>query len=86
MQTDVFGCETELPNTEEGPAFGAALIAGVGAGVWPSVAAACDAAIRVTETLQPSPEGARYHAVRRVYADLYPDLKDRFAALSAAGA
>lgn len=84
MQADVFGCPVELPNTEEGPAFGAALLGGVGAGIWPSVAAACDATIRVTETLQPSGDAPRYEPARRVYADLYPDLNRHFASLSAA--
>jgi xylulokinase len=84
MQADVFGCPVELPNTEEGPAFGAALLAAVGAGIWPTVADACDATLRITETLHPSPDAARYEPARRVYADLYPDLRVHFATLSAA--
>jgi xylulokinase len=84
MQADIFGCPVELPNTEEGPAFGAALMAGVGAGIWPSVAAACDATVQVTQTIEPSPDAPRYEPARRVYADLYPALKPQFAALSAA--
>lgn len=83
MQADVYGLPVSLPTTEEGPAYGAALLAGVGAGVWPSAAAACDACIRITEHRDPDPAaGARYAPVRDVHRRLYANLKDRFAALS----
>ena len=36
LQADIYGAAVALPNTEEGPAYGAALLAGVGAGAWPS--------------------------------------------------
>lgn len=82
LQADIFGARVELPNTEEGPAFGAALMAGVGAGLWPSVAEACRETIGVTETLGPDPARAsRYREVLGVYSSMYPALRDQFAGL-----
>ncbi|MFN8512892.1 MAG: FGGY-family carbohydrate kinase [Chloroflexia bacterium] len=43
---DVLGVELATVTTTEGAAYGAALLAGVGAGTWASVASACDATIR----------------------------------------
>lgn len=74
-------------NAHEGPAFGVALLAGVGVGVWSDVVQACDAAIDVTETIEPDPATQRRLAeVAGVYARLYDDLKERFAELSDAAA
>jgi xylulokinase len=82
MQADVYGCPVALTNTEEGPAFGAALLAGVGAGVLDSVSAACDSAIVETMVVQPREQGpADYAGARGVYERLYGDLKDRFGEL-----
>ncbi|MFG0283355.1 MAG: xylulokinase [Phycisphaerales bacterium JB039] len=64
---------------QEGGAFGAALLAGVGAGVWPSVAAACDATVRTLEPTEPDAAAAEAMGrARAVYDGLYLDLRDRF--------
>lgn len=84
MQADIFGCPVALTNTEEGPAYGAALLAGVGAGVFPSVESACESAIRETQQIAPGPDAPAYAPARAVYNSLYADLKDHFAALAAA--
>ncbi|VAX41810.1 Xylulose kinase [hydrothermal vent metagenome] len=82
LQADVYGVPVELPNTEEGPAFGAALMAGVGAGVWADIAEACSATIGVTETREPdAARGAVYDELRGVYGALYPKLRGPCAAL-----
>jgi xylulokinase len=75
VQADVYGRDVEVVETEEGPAYGAALLAGVGAGVWPSVDAACDEAVRVAARVAPDPVAAqlldlRYQAFRRLYGAL----------------
>ncbi len=77
--------ETELVevNTSEGGAFGAALLAGVGAGFWPDVQTACDATIQLTRRTPPNP--ANFDAYRESYAvfkSLYPSLKSAFARMS----
>jgi puromycin-sensitive aminopeptidase len=53
--------------------------AGVGAGAWPDVPAACKAAVRVTGSTRPDPgQIAAYRNQYPVYRDLYPALKGFF--------
>jgi xylulokinase len=80
--------ETELATTlaQEGPSFGAALLAGVAAGVYPSVEAACAAAVRLGERTTPDEANARiYNTYYPIYQELYPALKASFARLGALG-
>jgi xylulokinase len=80
---DVLGTELVTVNTTEGAAYGAALLAGVGAGVWTDVDAACATAIRVTGSTTPQPDNvARYEPVYAAYRELYPALQPSFAHLS----
>ena len=72
IQADVYGHEVEMVEAEEGAAYGAAILAGVGAGVWPSVDDACNATVRVSERISHHAETAKvmnssYAAYRRVY-------------------
>jgi xylulokinase len=71
---DVFDTEIALVNVSEGAAYGAALLAGVGAGVYHDVASACDATIKISDRTQPS-------AARSLYADYYPRYRALYAAL-----
>jgi xylulokinase len=71
----VYGQSVETVQAEEGAAYGAALLAGVGAGVWPSVDAACDAVVHVAKQTRANPEtvrlmGESYAKYRRVYPAL----------------
>ncbi|MGH2485869.1 MAG: xylulokinase, partial [Ktedonobacterales bacterium] len=69
---------------DEGAALGAALLAGVGAGVWRDVGEACAAAVQLGEPLQPDPDAAgAYARLYEVYRDLYPALRRSSHALSA---
>lgn len=76
---DVLGSELVTVNTTEGAAYGAALLAGVGAGIWPDVDAACESTIRITGNTSPSAEGcAKYNALYTAYRTLYPALRPTF--------
>lgn len=76
---DVFGCELVTVNTTEGAAYGAALLAAVGAGKYPSVEAACQAAIQVTGSTLPNAEQVSiYEKVYPLYRGLYPALTPTF--------
>jgi xylulokinase len=76
---DIFDAELVTVNTTEGAAYGAALLAGVGAGHWPDVDAACAAAIQVTGRVSPVAEQARaYEPFYDQYRALYPALKPTF--------
>jgi xylulokinase len=73
---DVFNAELVTVNTTEGAAYGAALLAGVGAGVWPDVDAACDACVKVTGSTAPQADMVPlYEEAYRAYTQLYPALK-----------
>lgn len=76
---DVLESELVTVNTSEGAAYGAALLAGVGAGAWRDVAAACRAAIKITDrTLPDSGRSRAYQKSYKIYRDLYPALKSSF--------
>ncbi|HLO28457.1 MAG TPA: xylulokinase [Anaerolineales bacterium] len=66
-------------NTSEGAAFGAALLAGVGAGAWSDVPSACKVAVKITGST--GPDAAQAEAYRKaypLYRELYPALKSSF--------
>jgi xylulokinase len=76
----VLGAELVTVNTTEGAAYGAALLAGVGAGNWLDVDEACHAAVEIIGSQNPDDTQAeRYRDEYSVYRDLYPALKASFA-------
>lgn len=78
---DAIGQPLHLPDTHEGPALGAALLAGVACGAWPSVDAACASAIRIAEVTTPTTDD-RLARAALIHRDLYADLSRHMAALS----
>jgi xylulokinase len=79
IQSDVFESELVTINVDEGPAFGVALLAGIGAGIYASVEEACDRTITVTErTLPNDANAALYNTYYPIYQALYASLKDHF--------
>ncbi len=72
IQADVYGHQVEVLEAEEGAAYGAAILAGVGAGVWNSVDAACKEVVKVAQRVDPQPGtvermNTSYAAYRRMY-------------------
>jgi xylulokinase len=66
------------PTSTEGPAFGAAILAGVAAGAFRSVEEGADALVHVTQRSLPEPATVdRYREIHRVYRALYGDLRER---------
>jgi xylulokinase len=83
IQADVYSHEVEILAAEEGAAYGAALLAGVGAKFWASVDEACDAVVKVQQRVEPNPIAVKaltmqYEKFRR----LYPALKPVFAQMN----
>ena len=79
MLADVFGCPISVAQSSEGPALGVAILAGVGAGLYPSVRQACDAMIHVASQQEPDAGAMPAYAERYgVYRSLYPVMKDAF--------
>lgn len=75
---DCLATELVTVNTTEGAAFGAALLAGVGAGLYSSVPEACQQMITLTGSTQPSSNQSAYQDYYPQYQALYPLLADQF--------
>jgi xylulokinase len=76
IQADVYGHAVDTASAEEGAAYGAAILAAVGIGCWPTVDAACDALVRSVSVTMPqravvSAMNERY----AIYTSLYPALR-----------
>ncbi len=78
MMADVFGVEIVEVNVTQGAAYGAALLAGVGAGFCGDVVEACDRTVRETGTTQPGPNAGAYADAYERYRALYPALVPEF--------
>jgi xylulokinase len=76
IQADVYGQAVEILAAEEGAAYGAAILAGVGVGGWSSVDQACEAVVRVVSRIAPDPASSStmqksYQTYRRIYPALH---------------
>ena len=74
MLADVFEKPCLTLECDEGPAYGAAILAGVGVGIWTNVAEACSATIKIRSRIDPS--SVKYHAPYAKYRDLYVKTRD----------
>jgi len=76
---DILGKKINLLNVEEGPALGAALIAGVGVGVYSSFAEAVNGIVKVRKTIVPRTQNTeKYNQYYQLYKKLYYSLKEDF--------
>ncbi|MDR1142319.1 MAG: xylulokinase [Planctomycetaceae bacterium] len=79
IQADVFGQRVVTINSEEGPAFGVALLAAVGAGAFKNIQEACKAVIKVVKETKPNTKTKKfYNNVMPIYQNLYCSLKNDF--------
>ena len=86
MQADIFGQPASIINAEQGPAYGAGLLAAVGAGAFKSVEEACAATIKVVDETPPNKVAKKaYDARFPVYQDLYRALKNDFKQIAQLG-
>ena len=84
IQADMFGRKVVTINTEEGPAYGVALLAAVGAGAFKDVREACGAVIRVVSEISPDGAAKKYYdKAFPIYQQLYRSLKDDFKGIAA---
>jgi len=83
MIADVLNVPVTTIQNREGPALGAAIVAGVCVGLYPSVAEACKVIIKTNPQQMPIAENAKkYEDYYQIYTDLYPNMKDSFAKLA----
>ncbi len=79
IQADIYGQTVEIVEAEEGAAYGGALLAGVGTGVWATVDDACRDVVRIRQKIQPDPapkallqkQYSRYRAIYPALANLF---------------
>ena len=76
---NVLDTELATVNVLEGAAYGAALLAGVGLGIWPDVATACQRVVKISGITQPDKgQVEKYREIYPRYHELYPILKAWF--------
>ncbi|MBN1231352.1 MAG: xylulokinase [Anaerolineales bacterium] len=75
---DVFNAEIVTVSSEEGAAYGAAILAATGAGIFQNVPSACDQLIHIQEKVQPGKNVGIYQEYYQLYNDLYPALNPSF--------
>jgi len=81
---DIFGTELVTVNVTSSTAYGAALLAGVGTGVYGSVPEACAATVRIIDRVEPiAANQAVYNEYYPIYGSLYRSLKPAFDAVAA---
>lgn len=80
---DVFNLPVALINAQDGAAYGAAILAAVGCGVYSSVEEACRELVEVKEVIKPNEKNSKkYDEVYKVFTKLYPSVKDNFEELA----
>jgi xylulokinase len=83
IQADIYGVDVHTVNATEGPAFGVALLAMVGAGAFSTVPEACDATIRLVDHTKVEPQVKAFHdRGYRIYKKLYQDLRETYVEIS----
>lgn len=83
MMADIYNCPVVTIENKEGPALGAAILAGVGAGVYQSVESACES---IVKTGTPKPPNAddnlEYEKYYALYKAIYESTKEHFETLA----
>ncbi len=79
IMANVLNIPLEIPQAEEGPGYGGAMLAMVGCGAYASVQDCADALVKTAKVIQPDPElSARYEAQYRKFQKIYPAMKALF--------
>lgn len=80
---DIFNAPIVTVNTSEGASLGAAILAGVGVGIYPDIETAVEHNVQISSVTDPIPENvSRYNELYQVYRALYPALKPAFEQVS----
>jgi len=76
---DIFGIDVVRNSVDEGPAYGAAILAAVGTGLFSSVGEACTRFIRTVDSRAPDPARSQvYGHLYDLYRPIYATLRDFF--------
>ena len=79
MIADIFNIRVDIPESEEGPAMGGAMLAAVACGEYASVEEAAKKIVKIVDTVEPVPENAaRYEKQYQKFRQIYPAVKELF--------
>ncbi len=79
MIADIFNIKVDIPESEEGPAMGGAMLAAVACGEYASVEEAAAKIVKIVDTVEPIPENAaRYEKQYQKFRQIYPAVKELF--------
>jgi len=77
--SNVFNTEIKTVSSADSAPYGAALLAGVGCGIFKNVKEACNEAIKITSNIEPAkPDVKLYNSFYQIFRDMYPTLKRLF--------
>lgn len=84
MMANILGIKVDVPENEQGPSMGGAMLAAVGCGEYASVEEAAAKIVKVVETIEPDPEiAARYEERYQKFKKIYPTVKGLYKELNA---
>ena len=76
MVANIMNMKVDVIESEEGPALGAAMLAAVGCGEYPSVEDAAEKIVKIIDTIDPDPElVAKYEERYQIFRKIYPTVK-----------
>ena len=79
MLCNILNIPLDLPQTEQGPGYGGAMLAMVGTGLYASVEDCAKELVQVKETIYPDPKlAAKYEAKYRQFQKIYPSVKQLY--------
>lgn len=79
MIADIFNIRVDIPESEEGPAMGGAMLAAVACGEYASVEEAAEKIVKIVDMVEPVPENAaRYEKQYQKFRQIYPAVKELF--------
>lgn len=79
MIANILNLKVDIPESEEGPALGGAMLAAVGCGEYPDVETAAKKLVKVVDTVEPEEElVAKYEEKYQKFKKIYPVVKELF--------
>lgn len=79
MLSNLYRCPVSTLSNDEGPALGAVILAGVGAGIYDSVEYACENIVKKADTINyKETEALEYDKYYKIFRNIYPHIKNDF--------
>lgn len=83
MIANILGLKVDIIESEEGPGYGAAILAAVGCGIFPDVQTAAKNLVHVIDTIEPEKELVqKYEKCYQKFCQIYPTVKTLYQKLN----